>query len=86
MSMTEVTFSLESKTSLVMAAGESRAIADDGGVALVRPTGRRRRDTPAAYVTRTETGYQVDAAGLWDPEWIGRLRRILNRAEENPGV
>lgn len=62
-----------------MAAGQARAIADEGDTALVTRPG----DPLSVYVWRKEDGtYAVDPTGLIEVEWATKLSEIITTATQ----
>lgn len=59
-----------------MAAAQARAVADAGNTALVR----RRHDPLTVYVWKdANDAYQIQPAGMIEPEWAARIRRIIHQ-------
>ena len=73
---TNVTIPRGGGSKFVLAVAQARAIADEGGCALLRPADTK---TEAAYLWLGVDGtYRTDSATLFRPAWLDRIERILN--------
>ena len=63
-------------TGFVLAAGQARAIADEGGCAKIHYTNDPKA-TQAAYVWKRGDEYVIETATLIEPDWLNRLRHAV---------